>query len=63
MKTVRNKSWIFFAFLGFYLIASALFDGPPVVIKKAIYVILGGITMWLSLIDFPKEENEIPVIK
>lgn len=62
MKTVRSKSWIFFAFLGAYLVVSP-FLGLPVTLKSGIYVILGGISMWLSLIAPSKEDVEVPIIK
>lgn len=62
MKSVRRKSWIFFVFLGAYLVVSP-FLGLPATFKSGIYVILGGISMWLSLIAPTNEEVEVPIIK
>ena len=53
MQTIKQRKWYFYTAIGIFLMFSP-FLGFPSVIKSAIYVILGAVTVWLSIIEQEK---------
>lgn len=62
MKTIKQKKWMVYAAIGFYLMIAPPYMGLPSTTENAIYVVLGAILLWLSL-DSDKEFSKSAEIR
>ena len=53
MKTIKERKWYIYTLIGIYLILSPFPGvlGFPILIKDALSVILGAVTIWLSVVE------------
>ncbi|MEI6296026.1 MAG: hypothetical protein WCO84_00035 [bacterium] len=55
MDKIKHNRWVAYMFIGIYLMLSP-FMGFPSIVENAIFVVLGSVVIWLSVIEPEKVE-------
>lgn len=62
MQKIKERKWVIYSVLGLYLLLSP-FLGFPIIVKDALYVVVGAGIIWLSVIEPGKIESGASIDK